>query len=83
MRQKKVAKLAGVPVKQVHSTTSAEVCEFYADRAAAVVVEVMLQEPASYWRVGDRYYFDDPYFGPVVAVDDLRYDSELGLHPKK
>lgn len=83
MRKEEVAVLAGVSVSQVHSATSAEVREFYADRATSAVVNVMMKEPASYWRVGDRYYFDDPYFGDVVAVDDLDYDSTLGLHVRR
>jgi hypothetical protein len=80
MRAKEVANLAGVPVSCVEKAAAQEVRDAYADRAASVVVEVATQEPALYWRVGNRYYLDDPYFGDVVAIDDLDYNSEIGLH---
>lgn len=83
MRKNDVATLTGVSIDAVTPATAEEIREAYADSAAAVVVEVATQEPAYYWRVGSRYYLDDPYFGDVVAIDDLDYNSELGLHVRK
>ena len=83
MRKSDVAKLAGVPASQVNQVTARAVQDAYSDRAASVVVEVATQEPAFYWRVGNKYYLDDPYFGDVVAIDDLDYDPEIGLHVRK
>lgn len=35
---------------------------------------------ARYWRVGARYYLDDPEFWEApVAIDERAYDAELGL----
>ena len=74
-----VAKLAGVPVEQVHAVTVDEVRAMYAGRVDATVLEVATQDPAQYWRVGQTCWLDDPEFGEAVAIDDLRY-NELGLH---
>ncbi len=83
MRKTEVAKLTGVDISQVHSASAAEVREAYADRAASVVVDVATQEPAYYWRVDNTYYLDDPFFGDVVAIDNLDYNSEIGLHIRR
>lgn len=82
MRRNNVANLANAPESQVIEATANELRKAYADSQAAVVVEVATQEPATYWRVGNVYYLDDPYFGDVVAIDDLRYDNTLGLCKK-
>ncbi len=82
-RRDKVAALADVPIEQVISVTADELREAYADRATANVVGVATQEPAFYWRVGNMYFLDDAFFGDVVAIDDLDYDSEIGLHSRK
>ena len=82
-RQVQVASLAQVVFYEVVPVKTNEVRGVYKDRGNRAVVDVMLQEPASYWRVGERYYFDDPHFGPPVEVDDLDYDAELGLHVRK
>ena len=73
------AKLAGVPVEQVREVSADEVRELYAGKVDATVLEVATQDPALYWRVGQTCWLDDPEFGDVAAIDDLRYD-ELGLH---
>ena len=82
-RRDEVARLAGVDISQVHPATADQVRKAYADSAASVVVDVATQEPAYYWRAGDHYYLDDPFFGDVVAIDDLNYNSEIGLHVGK
>lgn len=82
-RRAEVATLVGVPVDQVLPATVHEVRTAYADSAAAVVVEVATQEPANYWRVGNVFYLDDPFFGEVVAIADLDYNREIGLHRRR
>src|ERR1035437_3704841 len=39
----------------------------------------LTHDPAQYWRVGQTCWLDDPEFGDVVVIDDLRYDA-MGLH---
>lgn len=82
-RRDEVAALANVPIARVIPVSAAELRAAYADRAASVVVDVATQAPAFYWRVGETYYLDDAFFGEVVAIDDLAYDSEIGLHSRK
>lgn len=82
-RRDEVAALANVSIEQVIPATANELRGAYADRATANVVDVATQEPAFYWRVGNTYYLDDAFFGDVVAVDDLEYKSEIGLHSRK
>jgi hypothetical protein len=72
-----------VDISQVHYAGVREVRKAYDDSAASAVVDVATQEPAYYWRVGNRYYLDAPYFGDVVAIDDLDYNSEIGLHVRR
>lgn len=80
MRRNDVAALAKVPIGEVHEVTVSEVRRALADRVGSVVLDVVAQEPATYWRVGERYFLDDPYFGAVVDFADLDYNSEIGLH---
>ena len=79
MRQQQVAQLAGVSPAAVQQVDVEQVRQALADRVPAIVPT---QEEATYWRVGEDYYLDDPYFGPVVKLSDLDYDSEIGLHPR-
>lgn len=46
------------------------------------VLEVATQEPALYWLDGEKVLLDDPFFGDPVYIEDLAYDSVLGLHRK-
>jgi hypothetical protein len=80
VRKAEVAAQAGVPVAQVQAVTVDQVRTALADRVPETVLEVATQEPAHYWLAGGRYWLDDPYFGEVVAFDDLAYSSEIGLH---
>jgi hypothetical protein len=80
MRRFEVAHLASMREDAVEQVTADAVRTALADRVPAEVVEVGTQEPATYWRAGDRYFLDDPDFGPVVDCADLAYDSALGLH---
>ena len=80
MRPEEVARLAKTKIEFVLPATAEEVRAAYADSAASAVVEVATQQPACYWRVGTHYFLDDPAFGPVVAVEDLRYSETLGLY---
>lgn len=79
MRKTDVARLAGVAVAAVQQVTADQVRQALADRVPATVLDVATQEPATYWLVGDRFWLDDPFFGAVVAFDDLAYDPRLGL----
>ena len=84
MAREDVARLAGVPASEVHSATADEVRAAYADSAASVVVEVATQQPALYWRADSKFFLDDPYFSSEpVAIDDLDYNSDIGLHRRK
>lgn len=84
-RRNEVAALAKVYVAEVAPATADQVRSAYADHAASDVLDVAcsgqakIGEPRYYWRVGSKYYLDDATFGPVVAIDDLRYDPQLGL----
>lgn len=80
MSKDDVAALARVPISAVHEVPVSEVRHALADRVASAVLDVATQEPATYWRVGNRYFLDDPLFGEVVDFADLSYSSEIGLH---
>lgn len=82
MRRIDVARLAGIPVDRVELATNEEMFAAYLDTAPVVVIAVPTRSSATYRRVGTQYYFDDPLFAPVVAVDDLAYDDERGLYDK-
>ena len=71
MRKDDAARPAGVPVWRMVGAS--------AHRLRAACAGVATREPAAYGRVGTRYSLDDPLFGPVVAVADLRYDAGIGL----
>lgn len=75
-----VVELAGVPAAQIFEVCADEVRAFYDGKIDSTVLEVATQDPARYWRVGQKCYLDDPSFGEVVALDDLRYDRSLGLY---
>ena len=85
VRKQDLSDLANVLISQVYPVSSDEVRIFYADRPepGETTIGVMLNIPANYWRVDDKYYFDDSYFGDVVAIDDLGYSEELGLHVRR
>lgn len=80
MRKNAVAQLAGVSPADVQQMSVDQLRQALADRVPAIVLEVATQEPATYWRVGNRYFFDDPFFGPVVDMAELDYNSQIGLH---
>lgn len=82
-RRDEVARLAGVSPAEVREVAVEEVRSALAGRVSVVVLEVATQEPATYWLAGGRHYLDDPYFGPVIAIEDLGYDPTLGLHPRE
>lgn len=75
-----MARLAGTSTDEVRPASVEEIRSALADRVGAVVLEVATQEPAAYWRVGRRYFLDDPAFGPVVDIESLDYDPVFGLH---
>lgn len=83
MRKNDVARVAGVSPAQVQQVDVQMVRQALADRVASTVLDVATQEPATYWLAGGRYWLDDPYFGDVVAFDDLDYNSTIGLHKRR
>lgn len=83
MRRSEIARLAGVPASDVQEVSADQVRQALTDRAAGVVLDVATQQPATYWKVGTRYFLDDPEFGDVVDIADLGYDAELGLHKRQ
>lgn len=82
-RQNEVAALAQVRDAEVTEVTVDEVRKALADRVSSAVLDVATQEPATYWRVGNRYFLDDPYFGDVVDFELLDYNSDIGLHVRR
>ena len=83
MRRSEVARAAQVDEPAVEAVTVEQVRDALTGLIAADVLEVATQEPATYWRIGDSYWLDDPYFGDVVALADLAYDIDLGLHRRR
>lgn len=83
MRRTDVARMAGVSERDVQPVSVNEVRTALADRVPEAVLDVATQEPAHYWRVGTRYFLDDPYFGAVVDISDLDYNGEIGLHMRR
>lgn len=79
-RQADAARLGGVPESLVQEVSVTEVRRGLVGRVPAEVLAVGTQEPATYWRIRDHYFLDDPLFGDVVDFADLEYDSDLGLH---
>lgn len=79
MRPNDVSRLAGVPLAEVQEVPASDVIAAHADRQSAEVLECLEAVPATYWMAGGRYWFDDPGYGDVAAVDRLDYDPDLGL----
>jgi hypothetical protein len=82
-RQTDAARLAGVGENDVQEVSVQVVRQALANRLPALVLQVATAEPATYWRVGERYFLDDPSFGEVVDMEQLDYDAELGLFIKR
>lgn len=77
-----VAQLAQVSESEVQEVTVDEVRSALTGHVDATVLEVATGQPAAYYKVGETYYLDDAFFGDVCDIEDLRYDSELGLYHK-
>lgn len=86
-RKSDVVKLAGTSEDFVIPVTIEKVKELYSDRTPHSVIDVLesqlYQGSQYFWLVGETVYFDDALFGEVVAIDDLDYNSELGLFSRK
>ncbi len=82
MRRGVVAELAGVSPEAVRQVSIAEVRHMLVDVVPSVVLDVLDTESTTFWLAGGHYWFDDPIFGDVVAVENLSYDSELGLYSR-
>lgn len=89
MRPKDVTELAQVTLADIKPATITDVIHAYKGRVPDAVLEVLTQEvnetpfTVFFWRAGSRHYYDEVYFGEVVAIDDLDYNSEIGLHSKE
>lgn len=83
MRPEDVAKAAGVPLVRVQNVPASEVRRALAETVPAAVLDVVCDEPATFWLAAGRYWFDAPDFGDVVAIDALGYDGEIGLYSRQ
>lgn len=81
-RAAEVAARCGVAATAVEWVDVETVRAALAGTIEPVVLEVATQEPARYWRVGGRYFLDDPLFGEVADFGDLVYDADLGLRDR-
>jgi hypothetical protein len=82
MRRSDVAQLANVSENDVQLVDDTIIRYQETEIIDPDVLRAMTMEPATYWFAGGKFYFDDPFFGDVVAVQDLAYDKTLGLHVK-
>jgi hypothetical protein len=57
-----------------------EVRRLLAGRIHPHVLEVATESHARFWRLDDKILFDDPEEEAPIAFEDLRYNSDLGLH---
>ena len=86
MSREAVAKVAGVPIEQVHHTTREHVRNFYAATCPQHLLDAATSArgegggPIAFYRVGQRYFVYDPaFFHRPFAIDELSYDNENGL----
>src|SRR5215470_8939264 len=63
MRPHDAANLAGVPIDEVEQATPQQIRVALVGTINTRLLEVAWQARAHYWRVGDRYFLDDPEFG--------------------
>jgi len=80
-RRADVARLALVSEDEVVSVPLEQVCFALVTRLSSdmLLEDSAFLEPCTYWRVGGSYYWDNPGWGPVVNVEDLRYHENHGL----
>jgi DNA-binding XRE family transcriptional regulator len=80
-RRADVARRALVSEDEVVAAPMEQVRTALATRLSPGVLAEMgaSPKPCIYWRVGGSYYWDNAEWGPVVNVEDLRYDEERGL----
>lgn len=79
MRQTEIAALCGVSVEFVIEVSAEEVRAALTGGIDPVVLDVATQE-GQFAKCGTEYFLDDPYFGDVVNIRDLAYNSKIGLH---
>src|SRR5947209_6152039 len=75
-----IAQLTGAPLDDVRTASPDEVRQALAGRTEDAVLEATLNYTADYWHAGGSYWLVEPYDGNPVRIDDLVYDSALGLH---
>lgn len=79
-RANDVARLAGVDPDEVRALSVDDARIRIWPLVGEEVFECLFIEPALFWDAGGKIWFDDPQFGDVVAVTDLGYDQQLGMH---
>ena len=80
-RVKDVAALAGVAEDQVEQVDKDTVIEAMTGKMDHNALAFATAEDLNvwYWKVGGRYFLDDPFFGPVTDFKNLSFDDDMGL----
>jgi hypothetical protein len=79
--QAKIALVLRVRPGDVKEISPDEVLQRLKDRIHHHVLEVTTEVVgARFWRFGAKFFFEDPEEEDPINFDDLRYDSEIGLH---
>ena len=77
----KIALMLTVRPGDVKEISADEVRQRLAGRIHPHVIEVATEAAgARFWRFGEKVFFDDPEEESPIAFEDLRYNSDLGLH---
>ena len=79
--QAKIAMVVVARLGDVIEIRSEEVLQSLKDRIHPHVLEVATEVVgARFWRFGAKFFFEHPEEEDPINFDDLRYDSEVGLH---
>lgn len=80
--QFKIAKMVAARAGDILEVSSEEVLRSLTGRIHPHVLEIAIEAAgARFWRFGAKFFFEDCAEGEdPINFDDLRYDSEIGLH---